>query len=67
LTLEVFALPGLADRFVSRGHPVPKGHFGGLGTALDFSVFETRFPFTLLLPQAERGILPFFCTLCRRS
>src|SRR6516164_4051889 len=51
-TLEVFALRGLADRFLSRGRPIPKGHFGGLGTALDFSVFDTRFPFTLLLPQA---------------
>ena len=50
-TLEVFALRGLADRFLSRGRPIPKGHFGGLGTALDFSVFDTRFPFTLLLPQ----------------
>jgi 2-polyprenyl-6-methoxyphenol hydroxylase-like FAD-dependent oxidoreductase len=50
-TLEVFALRGLADRFVSRGRPIPNGHFAGLGTALDFSVFETRFPFTLLLPQ----------------
>ena len=51
-TLEVFALRGLADRFLSRGQPIPKGHFGGLGTGLDFSVFDTRFPFTLLLPQA---------------
>jgi 2-polyprenyl-6-methoxyphenol hydroxylase-like FAD-dependent oxidoreductase len=50
-TLEVFALRGLADRFLSRGRPIEKGHFGGLGTALDFSVFDTRFPFTLLLPQ----------------
>ena len=51
-TLEVFALRGLADRFLSRGRPIPQGHFAGLGTALDFSVFDTRFPFTLLLPQA---------------
>jgi 2-polyprenyl-6-methoxyphenol hydroxylase-like FAD-dependent oxidoreductase len=51
-TLEVFALRGLADRFLSRGRPIEKGHFGGLGTALDFSVFDTRFPFALLLPQA---------------
>lgn len=57
-TLEVFALRGLADRFVSRGRPIPKGHFAGLGTALDFSVFDTRFPFTLLLPQATtEGLL----------
>ncbi len=35
----------------SRGRPLEKGHFGALGTALDFSVFDTRFPFALLLPQ----------------
>jgi 2-polyprenyl-6-methoxyphenol hydroxylase-like FAD-dependent oxidoreductase len=56
-TLEVFALRGLADRFVSSGRPIPKGHFGGLATGLDFSVFETRFPFTLLLPQATTEAL----------
>jgi 2-polyprenyl-6-methoxyphenol hydroxylase-like FAD-dependent oxidoreductase len=56
-TLEVFALRGLADRFLSRGRPIPKGHFGGLDTALDFSVFDTRFPFTLLLPQATTEAL----------
>lgn len=51
-TLEVFALRGLADRFVSRGRTMPFGHFGGLATPLDLSVFETRYPFVLLLPQA---------------
>jgi 2-polyprenyl-6-methoxyphenol hydroxylase-like FAD-dependent oxidoreductase len=52
-TLEIFALRGLAERFVSRGRTIPAGHFGGLATSLDLSVFETRFPFMLLLPQAE--------------
>ena len=56
-TLEVFALRGLADRFLARGRPIAKGHFGGLSTALDFSVFDTRFPFTLLLPQATTEAL----------
>jgi 2-polyprenyl-6-methoxyphenol hydroxylase-like FAD-dependent oxidoreductase len=56
-TLEVFALRGLAERFLSRGRPLPQGHFAGLGTALDFSVFDTRFPFTLLLPQATTEAL----------
>jgi 2-polyprenyl-6-methoxyphenol hydroxylase-like FAD-dependent oxidoreductase len=51
-TLEMFALRGLADRFISRGRQVPNMHFGGLETRLDFSVFDTRFPFVLLLPQA---------------
>jgi 2-polyprenyl-6-methoxyphenol hydroxylase-like FAD-dependent oxidoreductase len=56
-TLEVFALRGLADRFVSRGCPIPKGHFGLLSTGLDFSVFDTRFPFTLVQPQATTEAL----------
>ena len=51
-TVEVFALRGLAERFLSRGRAIPKGHFGALDTGLDFSVFDTRFPFTLVLPQA---------------
>jgi 2-polyprenyl-6-methoxyphenol hydroxylase-like FAD-dependent oxidoreductase len=51
-TLEMFALRGIADRFVQRGRTMPAGHFGGLATHLDLSVFETRFPFILLLPQA---------------
>ena len=29
----MFALRGLADRFVSRGRPIRKGHFGGLGSS----------------------------------
>jgi 2-polyprenyl-6-methoxyphenol hydroxylase-like FAD-dependent oxidoreductase len=51
-TLEVFALRGLADRFLSQGRPVPTGHYGALDTPLDFSVFDTRFPFVHILPQA---------------
>jgi 2-polyprenyl-6-methoxyphenol hydroxylase-like FAD-dependent oxidoreductase len=51
-TLEVLALRGLADRFVARGRPIPSCHFGLLETRLDLSVFDTRFPFSLLLPQA---------------
>jgi 2-polyprenyl-6-methoxyphenol hydroxylase-like FAD-dependent oxidoreductase len=51
-TLEVFALRGLADRFLSRGRQIPSFHFGGLETRLDYSVLDTRFPFALLLPQA---------------
>ncbi|MEW5420789.1 FAD-dependent monooxygenase [Amorphus sp. 3PC139-8] len=51
-TLELFALRGIAERFLSRGVKVPTGHFAVLNTRLDFSVFETEFPFTLFLPQA---------------
>jgi 2-polyprenyl-6-methoxyphenol hydroxylase-like FAD-dependent oxidoreductase len=56
-TLEVFALRGLADRFLARGRAIPSGHFGALDTRLDFSVIDTRFPFMLLLPQATTEAL----------
>jgi 2-polyprenyl-6-methoxyphenol hydroxylase-like FAD-dependent oxidoreductase len=56
-TLEVFALRGLADRFLARGRPVPSMHFGALDTRLDFSVIDTRFPFMLVLPQATTEAL----------
>lgn len=56
-TLEVLALRGIADRFLSRGRIIPTGHFGMLDTRLDFSVFDTRFPFTLFLPQATTEAL----------
>ncbi|MEU8828017.1 FAD-dependent monooxygenase [Streptomyces sp. NPDC048636] len=50
-TLEVLALRGIADRFTAEGTALPVGHFGGLPTRLDFSVLDTRFPYTLVLPQ----------------
>jgi 2-polyprenyl-6-methoxyphenol hydroxylase-like FAD-dependent oxidoreductase len=50
-TLEMLQLRGLAERFLARGIPVPSGHFAVLDTRLDFSVFATRFPYTLFLPQ----------------
>lgn len=51
-TMEVFALRGLADRFLSRGQPTSAGHFGALDTRLNFSESESRFPEMFLLPQA---------------
>lgn len=51
-SLEVFALRGLVDRFLATGKPIPTGHYAVLDTRLDFSCFETRFPYTLFLPQA---------------
>src|SRR5215472_17918225 len=56
-TLEVFALRGLADRFLARGRPIPKGHFGLLGTGLDFSVVDTSFQFKLVQPQVTTEVL----------
>lgn len=51
-SLEVFALRGIADRLLSTGRPIPTGHYAVLDTRLDFSPFDTRFPYTLFVPQA---------------
>jgi 2-polyprenyl-6-methoxyphenol hydroxylase-like FAD-dependent oxidoreductase len=51
-SIEVLALRGLEERFLSRGRPLPTGHFGLLDTRLDFSGLDTTFRFTLFLPQA---------------
>lgn len=51
-TLEIFSLRQLADRFLSKGKPIATGHFGVLNTRLDFSMFNSTFPYTLFLPQA---------------
>jgi 2-polyprenyl-6-methoxyphenol hydroxylase-like FAD-dependent oxidoreductase len=51
-TLEVFALRGIAERFLSQGRPSPWFFWGGLDTLVDFSALDSRFPFTLFLPQA---------------
>lgn len=51
-TMEVFALRGLADWFLSRGQPTTAGQFGALDARLNFSEPESRFPEMFLLPQA---------------
>lgn len=57
-SIELFALRGIADRFLSQGKPIPTGHFGVLETRLDFSDFQSRFPFTLFLAQTvTEGVL----------
>ncbi|WP_063731116.1 FAD-dependent monooxygenase [Streptomyces sp. RTd22] len=50
-TLEVLAMRGIDGRFVREGTPLPTGHYAGLPSRLDFSVLDTRFPYTLVLPQ----------------
>jgi len=50
-TLEQFAMRGIADRWTTEGTPVPSSHFAILTNRLDFSFLETRFPYTLFLPQ----------------
>ncbi len=50
-SLEVLALRGIVDGFTARGRPVPTGIYGALDTRLDFSVFDSTFPYTLFLHQ----------------
>jgi 2-polyprenyl-6-methoxyphenol hydroxylase-like FAD-dependent oxidoreductase len=50
-TLELFDMRGLMGRFLEIGKPVPSSHFALLSNRLDFSVLDTRYPYTLFLPQ----------------
>jgi 2-polyprenyl-6-methoxyphenol hydroxylase-like FAD-dependent oxidoreductase len=52
-TIEMFAMRGLAERFLAAGAPVPSSHFAILGNRLDFSFLDTRYPFTVFLPQRQ--------------
>src|SRR6266704_356975 len=50
-TVEQFAMRGLVDRWLAEGTPVPSSHFAILKNRLDFSFLDTRYPYTLFLPQ----------------
>jgi 2-polyprenyl-6-methoxyphenol hydroxylase-like FAD-dependent oxidoreductase len=52
-TVEELALRGIADRWLAEGRPVPSSHFALLKNRLDFAFLdaETRYPYTLFLPQ----------------
>lgn len=55
-TLEGLDRLGLADAFVAAGQPVSQLRFGAgpqEPVAIDLGLLDTRFPFLLLLPQAE--------------
>ncbi|AHH95652.1 monooxygenase [Kutzneria viridogrisea] len=53
-SLEVFsALPGLAERLIELGRPVSGTHFAVLPDLLDLTGLDTRYPFTLLVPQVR--------------
>lgn len=52
-TLETFGLRGLSSRFLEVGRPMPTWHFASLDTRLDFSGFDTPYPFTLFIPQSR--------------
>ena len=50
-TMEQFAMRGIADRWLAEGRPVPSTHFAILRNRLDMSFLDTRYPYTLFLPQ----------------
>jgi len=52
-TIELFAMRGIAGRWLDEGTQVPSSHFAMLTSRLDFSHLDTRFPFTLFLPQVR--------------
>jgi 2-polyprenyl-6-methoxyphenol hydroxylase-like FAD-dependent oxidoreductase len=52
-TLELFAMRGIAERWLETGTPVPSSHFALMNTRLDFSFLDTRYPYALFFPQAR--------------
>ncbi len=50
-TMEVLDQRGLLDGFLERGRPRQDVHFSGLG--IDLSDMATRYPYALLILQAE--------------
>ena len=56
-TLELFAMRGIADRWLETGVPVSSSHFALMNTRLDFSFVETRYPYVLFFPQARTAEL----------
>lgn len=52
-TLEVLAMRGAQDDFLTEGLRIPNGHFGMLERRLDFADLDTRYPFTLAQPQVR--------------
>jgi len=52
-TLEILAMRDVADDVLDEGAKIPSGHFALLDQRLAFDELDTRFPFTLALPQAR--------------
>jgi 2-polyprenyl-6-methoxyphenol hydroxylase-like FAD-dependent oxidoreductase len=52
-TVEQFAMRGIEDRWLAEGRPVPSSHFALLKNRLDLQFLDadTRYPYTLFLPQ----------------
>jgi 2-polyprenyl-6-methoxyphenol hydroxylase-like FAD-dependent oxidoreductase len=56
-TLEVLDMRGLVDRFLEQTPRIPTGHYSNLPTRLDFSVLNTRHPYTAFIAQARTEAL----------
>ncbi|MDH0612116.1 MULTISPECIES: FAD-dependent monooxygenase [unclassified Agrobacterium] len=57
-SVEMFSLRGLEERFIRTGIPIPTGHYAVLDTRLGFDFIDSKFPYTLFLPQdATEAIL----------
>lgn len=52
-TLEVLDMRGLVARFLDGSPQLPTGHYANLDTRLDFSVLDTRHPYTAFISQAR--------------
>ncbi|HDR7713531.1 TPA: FAD-dependent monooxygenase [Bacillus cereus] len=51
-SLELMAMRGIEDRFLSRGKKLDTSHFAALDTRLNFRNLDTDFPYTLFIPQS---------------
>ncbi|MFF2154877.1 monooxygenase [Paenibacillus chitinolyticus] len=52
-TLEILDMRGVKSKLMSKGRPLPRGHFAGLDTPLNFSVLDSTSNYTLFLSQSE--------------
>ncbi|HDR7384917.1 FAD-binding monooxygenase [Bacillus toyonensis] len=51
-SLELMAMRGIENRFLSRGKKSDTSHFAALDTRLSFKNLDTDFPYTLFIPQS---------------
>ncbi|GMR64648.1 MULTISPECIES: FAD-dependent oxidoreductase [Bacillus] len=51
-SLELMAMRGIENRFLSRGKKLDTSHFAALDTRLNFKNLDTDFPYTLFIPQS---------------
>ncbi|OAK09757.1 hypothetical protein A6280_23780 [Bacillus wiedmannii] len=49
-SLELMAMRGIENRFLSRGKKLDTSHFAALDTRLNFKNLDTDFPYTLFIP-----------------